>query len=87
MTGLCSWCRRPLGDVVDEWNGGYGHPECVSRVYEVIVGPDHVIPWAKPRRLYRDSGAAAFFKRLAVAADRHGIDRARLARAVAEAYR
>jgi hypothetical protein len=85
--GECDWCRRELGDVVEQWNGGVGHEECVGRVYEIVVGPDPVIPWAKPRRLYRESGAAAFFNRLGIAAVLEGIDRQALARAIARATR
>jgi hypothetical protein len=85
--GECDWCFRPLGDVVEQWNGGAGHPECIGRVYEIVVGPDPVIPWAKPRRLYRQDQTLAFLERLALEAAKLGIDVRKLALAAERAAR
>jgi hypothetical protein len=82
--GLCGWCRRPLGDVAERFNGGVGHPECVAYAHQTVVGPDGP-PWARPIRLYREDPVLAFVGRLGREAARLGIDRQRLATAIERA--
>jgi hypothetical protein len=86
--GLCSWCFRDLGDVVEEFNGGVGHPECVAWAWETIAAGDpDALPYARPRRLYRQDGARAFIQRLGLEASRLGIDPQRLRTAIEKAAR
>lgn len=83
---LCSWCFRELGDVADQFNGGVGHPECVSWIWDALSGGDpDAMPWAKPVRLYREDPFNAFLERLGKAAVRRGINPHELASAVQEA--
>jgi hypothetical protein len=83
----CAWCFESLGDVVDEFNSGYGHEECVRWVAELLAGPDSM-PMPSPRRFYRDRrDAVAFLERLGHEAARLGLDSQVLAEAVSRALR
>jgi hypothetical protein len=82
--GECDWCREALGDVVELFNGGLGHPACVAYAHQTVVGPDGP-PWARPQRLYRQDPTIALFERLGFEAARVGIDRQKLALAISRA--
>jgi hypothetical protein len=82
--GECDWCREPLGNVADEWNGGFGCPECVAQVARDVF-PDGPGPYIHRRRFYRADPGVAFLERLAYEAVLLGIDTQKLATAVKRA--
>jgi hypothetical protein len=86
--GRCDWCRDPLGDVADEFNGGIGHPECAAWVCEQLAGPD-AMPMLPPRRFYRDrvDPIIPFLERLGRESVRLGLDPQKIAAAVSRARR
>jgi hypothetical protein len=81
----CDSCRWPMQGDKLWWNGAYFHARCAAEHERLILGED-----ACPGLLEHLDALeerCVFLLRLAAAADQHGIDRATLARAVAEACR